>query len=86
MPPIVTAPLAVEARDALTVAQGRVQLLRRRIDRGKLDCARFLTDLDDVCLRIRRAVTMVDAIEDELKARARLTALTPIHSRNVRPR
>ena len=85
MPPIVTAPLAVGARNTLTIALGRLQLLRRRTARGEVDCARYLADLDDVCLGIRRAVAMVDALEDEVAALAGLTALAPNPSRNLRP-
>ena len=57
------AALAHDARNALTVAHARLQRLRRKTDRGELDCAAFLAELDDACLSIRRAVALVDALE-----------------------
>ena len=85
MPPIVAAPRAVEARNAVTIAHGRLQLLRRLADRGEVDYAPLLTEPGDVCLHIPWAVAMVDAVEDEAGALARSTALAPNSSRNLRP-
>jgi hypothetical protein len=55
--------LAHDARNALAVAQGRLQLMRRRGDRGPVDAARMVDDLDLVLEPLRRLGHLVDALE-----------------------
>ena len=55
--------LADDARNALTVAHGRLQMLRRKTDRGEVDDAAAVVEMEGVCLSIRRAVALLDALE-----------------------
>jgi hypothetical protein len=50
---------ARDVRNVLAAAIGHVQLSRRRIDRGDVDCARLLDELADVEAHLRRAVLLL---------------------------
>jgi hypothetical protein len=54
--------VAHRAINALTVARGRVQLMRRRWDRDDVDCARDLDELAVVEAEIDRAVGLLEAV------------------------
>ena len=56
--------LAHDARNALAGALGRLQLLRRRVERGEADPTRVRAALVDAEERLRLAVTLVDALEE----------------------
>lgn len=57
--------LAREMRDPLTVAAGRVQLLRRRLGRSPGDPARTATDLEAVEEALARLARLVDRLDRE---------------------
>ncbi|HEY7030735.1 MAG TPA: hypothetical protein VH482_05370 [Thermomicrobiales bacterium] len=50
---------AHDVRNVLAATIGRVQLSRRRIDRGDVDCARLLDELEDVEAQLRRALVLL---------------------------
>jgi hypothetical protein len=54
-----------DARNALAVASGQLRLIRDRIDRGDIDCARLLDDLTAVDAEVGRAAALVEEIGDE---------------------
>jgi hypothetical protein len=55
--------LALEARNALTVVQGRLQLLQRRTDNGPIDDPRIRGDIETSLERIRRVNDLISALE-----------------------
>jgi nitrogen-specific signal transduction histidine kinase len=58
------ADLAHDARNALAGALGRIQLLARQAERGPVAPDRLRTMLLEAEDRLRRAVALVDALED----------------------
>jgi nitrogen-specific signal transduction histidine kinase len=56
--------LAHDARNALAGVLGRLQLLRRRAERGQVDPALIATALVDAEARLRRLTALIDALED----------------------
>ena len=64
MPPDpAVAALAHEARNALTCAQGRLELIRHRVRRADLADAQIADDLETVLGRLRRLGALVNALE-----------------------
>jgi hypothetical protein len=51
------------ARNALTVAHGRLELLDRRLGRGDVDPSALLSALAEARAQIRRAADCVNALE-----------------------
>jgi hypothetical protein len=58
------ADLAHDARNALASVMGRIQLLGRQAERGQIDPDHLRTVLSEAQTHLRRAVALVDAIED----------------------
>ena len=58
------ADLAHDARNALAGALGRIQLLTRQAERGPVAPDRLRATLLEAEDRLRRAVALVDALED----------------------
>ena len=70
------ADLAHDARNALAAALGRIQLLARQAERGPVAPDRLRTALLEAEERLRRAVTLVDALEDAADAPPALSTRT----------
>ena len=66
--PVDPADLVHDARNALAVALGRLQLLRRHAERGRADTARLLAGLGDAETRLRRVAALIDALEEAAEA------------------
>jgi signal transduction histidine kinase len=56
--------LAHDLRNPLAVVVGRVQLMRRRLRRGKVEVARIESDLESIESSLARLKALIDRIDN----------------------